>query len=71
MNKENFDSIIESINNKAEANDFKLISDAFQEMKTSMTKRIDDIEQDLNQLIENIKTQFQNLKEVNNNIENN
>ena len=71
VNKENFDSIIESINNKAEANDFKLISDAFQEMKTSMTKRIDDIDQDLDRLIENIKTQFQNLNVVINNIENN
>lgn len=71
ITKENFDSIIESINNKAEANDFKLISDAFQEMKTSMTKRIDDIDQDLDRLIENIKTQFQNLNVVINNIENN
>ena len=60
-----------SVENKAEINDFKLISDAFQEMKISYTKRIDDIDNDLDRLIENIKTQFQSLNVVINNLENN
>ena len=59
------------LNSKAEVNDFKLISDAFQDMKTTMTKRIDDIDNDLDRLIENIKTQFQSLNVVINNLENN
>ena len=40
-------------------------------MKTTMTKRIDDIDNDLDRLIENIKTQFQSLNVVINNLENN
>ena len=71
VQQKHFDSIADKLNSKAEANDFKLISDAFMEMKNSMTKRIDDIDQDLDRLIENIKTQFQNLNLVINNIENN
>ena len=66
------DNIINQIiNSKAEINDFKLISDAFQDMKTTLNKRIDDIDNDLDRLIENIKTQFQSLNVVINNLENN
>ena len=72
VDKITLDNILNSVlNSKAELNDFKLISDAFQDMKTTMTKRIDDIDNDLDRLIENIKTQFQSLNVVINNLENN
>ncbi len=72
VDKITLDNILNSVlNSKAEVNDFKLISDAFQDMKTTMTKRIDDIDNDLDRLIENIKTQFQSLNVVINNLENN
>ena len=51
--------INEAMKNKSDINDFKLISDAFQDMKLNMTQRIDDIDNDLDRLIENIKAQFQ------------
>jgi hypothetical protein len=72
IDKSILDNVVNTIiNTKAEVNDFKLISDAFQDMKTTMTKRIDDIDNDLDRLIENIKTQFQSLNVVINNLENN
>ena len=51
--------INEAMKNKSDINDFKLISDALQDMKLNMTQRIDDIDNDLDRLIENIKAQFQ------------
>lgn len=58
-----------TLNTKAEITDFKLIADAFQDMKGAMGKRIDDIDQDLDSLIDNIKQQFQSVNVVLNNIE--
>ena len=56
--------------NKPDLNDFKLISDAFQDMKINMTQRIDDIDNDLDRLIENIKAQFQTTNVLINDIDN-
>ena len=68
IKKENFEEIekkIEEINkNKSDVNDFKLISDTLQEMKINLNQRIDDIDNDFDRLIENIKTQFQNTNEI-------
>ena len=62
---------IEAINNnKSDINDFKLISDAFQDMKLSLTQRVDDIDNDLDRLIENIKSQFQTTNKLINDLEN-
>ena len=62
---------IEAINNnKSDINDFKLISDAFQDMKLSLTQRVDDIDNDLDRLIENIKSQFQTTNNLINDLEN-
>ena len=57
-------------NNKSDINDFKLISDAFQDMKLSLTQRVDDIDNDLDRLIENIKSQFQTTNKLINDLEN-
>ena len=74
MQKEKMEDIekkIEEINkNKNDVNDFKLMSDAFQEMKLNLTQRIDDIDNDLDRLIDNIKTQFQNTNKQMSDIEN-
>ena len=59
-----------SIKNKSDNSDFKLISDAFQDIKNSMTKRIDDIDSDLDRLIEQIKSQFQSTNVLINEIDN-
>ena len=68
IKKENFEEIekkIEEINkNKSDINDFKLISDTLQEMKINLSQRIDDIDNDFDRLIENIKTQFQNTNKI-------
>ena len=74
IKKENFEQIekkIEEINkNKSYVNDFKLISDTLQEMKINLNQRIDDIDNDFDRLIENIKTQFQNTNKVITDLEN-
>ena len=58
-----FEKINNILKDKAEKNDFQLIKDAFQDMKIKMTQRIDDIDNDLDRLIENIKTQFKSISE--------
>ena len=63
-------NIVEMVKNKSDINDFKLISDAFQDMKLNMTQKIDDIDNDLDRLIENIKAQFQSTNVLISNIEN-
>ena len=63
-------NINELMKNKSDLNDFKLISDAFQDMKINMTQRIDDIDNDLDRLIENIKAQFQTTNVLINDIDN-
>ena len=68
--EEIFKKIDEINNNKSDINDFKLISDAFQDMKLSLTQRVDDIDNDLDRLIENIKSQFQTTNKLINDLEN-
>ena len=63
-------NIMEIVKNKSDINDFKLISDAFQDMKLNMTQKIDDIDNDLDRLIENIKAQFQSTNILISNIDN-
>ena len=63
-------NINELMKNKPDLNDFKLISDAFQDMKINLTQRIDDIDNDLDRLIENIKAQFQTTNVLINDIDN-
>ena len=62
--------IEETNKNKSDINDFKLISDAFQDMKLTLTQRVDDIDNDLDRLIENIKSQFQTTNKLMNDLEN-
>ena len=76
-NKKNF-SFIEEINekieeinkNKCDINDFKLMSDAFQDIKLNLSQRGDDIDNDLDRLIENIKAQFQTTNKLIEDIDN-
>ena len=72
-NKEskNIEKIENILKEKADNNDFNLIKDAFQDMKITMTQRIDDIDNDLDRLIENIKSQFKSMTEDMKNIEKN
>ena len=68
---EEIDKKIEEINkNKNDVNDFKLISDAFQDMKLNLTQRVDDIDNDFDRLIENIKAQFNNTNKLITDLEN-
>ena len=66
-----FENLNNALKSKADSNDFNLINDAFQDMKIKVTKRIDDIDNDLDRLIDNIKNQFESLNDVINNIEKN
>ena len=70
-NKNNSDNIIENINNKVEKKDFKLFNDSYLENKQIMSKKIEDIDNDLDRLIESVKEQFQSLNIVINNLEHN
>ena len=63
-------NITELLKNKSDINDFKLISEAFQDMKMNLTQRIDDIDNDLDRLIDNIKAQFQSTNILISNIDN-
>ena len=68
---EEIEKKIEEMNkNKNDVNDFKLISDAFQDMKLNLTQRVDDIDNDFDRLIENIKTQFNNTNKLITDLEN-
>lgn len=58
-----FEEIEDILKSKADNNDFSLIKDAFQDMKIKMTQRIDDIDNDLDRLIDNIKSQFKSITE--------
>ena len=64
-------NIVEMVKNKSDINDFKLISDAFQDMKLNMTQKVDDIDNDLDRLMENkrmkeLKKQKENESRRNN-----
>ena len=67
----NYQNINNALNDKADNSDFKLISEAFQDMKMQITKRIDDIDNDFDRFIDNIKKEFQSLHEVIDNIQKN
>ena len=72
MNKnelKKFENLNNIMKEKADNKDFNLINEAFQDMKIKMTKRIDDIDNDLDRLIDNIRTQFQSLNDTINKIE--
>ena len=74
INKNEFQQL-QNMNNilkdKVDNNEFNLISEAYQDMKIKMSQRIDDIDNDLDRLIESIKTQFQNVTEEINDIQKN
>ena len=65
------DNIEEKIKNKVNSKDFKLLNDSYLDSKQKMSKKIDDIDNDLDRLIESVKDQFQSLNVVINNLEHN
>ena len=66
-----FEKIEDILKDKADNNDFNLIKDAFKDMKEKFTLRIDEIDNDLDRLIENIKLQFKSMDEDIKKLENN
>ena len=64
-------NIEENIKNKVNMKDFKLLNDSYLDSKQKMSKKIDDIDNDLDRLIESVKEQFQSLNVVINNLEHN
>jgi hypothetical protein len=65
------DNIEEKMKNKVNSKDFKLLNDSYLDSKQKMSKKIDDIDNDLDRLIESVKDQFQSLNVVINNLEHN
>lgn len=66
-----FDNLNNLLKGKADNSDFNVINDAFQDMKINLTKRIDNIDSDLDRLIDNIKSQFKSVSEVMDKLEKN
>ena len=64
-------NIEENIINKVNMKDFKLLNESYLDSKQKMSKKIDDIDNDLDRLIESVKEQFQSLNVVINNLEHN
>ena len=77
LDKNVFDQFIKEFNfegnykNKVDIKDLKLLNNELQEMKQQMGKKIEDMDNDLDRLIESVKEQFQSLNIVINNLENN
>ena len=77
LDKNVFDQFMKEFNfegnykNKVDIKDLKLLNNELQEMKQQMGKKIEDIDNDLDKLIESVKEQFQSLNIVINNLENN
>ena len=69
MNMNQINELKENFQNKD--NDFKVLNDAFQDMKTNLVKRVDEIDTDFDQFIEKIKNQFQSLNVIINSIQDN
>lgn len=61
--------ISNSLKDKAELKDFDMLNVCYSEMKRDSSKRIDDLDQDIDRLIENIKKEFQNINIVVNNLD--
>ena len=77
LDKNVFDQFMKEFNfegnykNKVDIKDLKLLNNELQEMKQQMGKKIEDMDNDLDRLIESVKEQFQSLNIVINNLENN
>lgn len=80
LNKSDFEQFLEeyhnnileeNVKNKVDIKEFKLLNDSYIESKQIMSKKIDDIDNDLDRLIESVKEQFQSINVVINNLEHN
>ena len=64
-------NVEENIKNKADIKDFQLLNDSYMDYKQKMSKKINDIDNDLDRFIDSVKEQFQSLNIVINNLEQN
>ena len=67
--KSEISNINNSLNNKVELKDFELLNSLFKEFKKENSKKIDELDLDLDRLIENVKKEFGTLNLVLNNLE--
>jgi hypothetical protein len=61
VERSDFIALSNAVSNKAEIKDFEMIDQYIQEMKMEHSKKISDIDLDLDRLIENIKKEFQTV----------
>ena len=80
LNKNDFDQFLENyknnpiednIRNKVDMKEFKLLSDSYNDFVQKTTKKVDDIDTDLDRLIESVKEQFKSLNVVISNLDQN
>jgi hypothetical protein len=62
-------NISNNLNTKADTKDFDLLNTCYQEIKRDCGKRVDELDQDIDRLIENIKKEFGNMNIVVNNLD--
>jgi hypothetical protein len=62
-------NITNTLGNKADIKDFDLLNVCYQELKRETGKKIDDLDQDIDKLIEEVKKEFQNINISMNNLE--
>ena len=67
--KLDFSNLLNNLENKAELKDFHLLNNFCQEIKNDYSKRVDVLDQDIDRLIENIKNEFGNMKNLLNNLD--
>jgi hypothetical protein len=67
--KSEVSNILNSLSTKADSKDFDLLNNCYQEIKRDCGKRVDELDQDIDRLIENIKKEFGNMNIVVNNLD--
>ncbi len=67
--KNELNSLNNLISNKAEIKDFDFLNTCYLEIKRDFSKRVDDVDHDIDRLIENIKKEFANFNILINNLD--
>ena len=63
--------IEDNFRNKVDMKEFKFLSDSYKDFERKITKKVDDIDNDLDRLIESVKEQFKSLNIVISNLDQN
>lgn len=69
VDKNDFTNMSNLITTKSDVKDFDLLNTCYQEIKRDCGKRIEELDQDIDRLIENIKKEFGNMNIVVNNLD--